>query len=83
MSPTFRETFCDYFSGAPMLLRMNAALLAILLIILPFLTPGSASQAIALLTIIPLVASIIGLLFCNWYCDWGRITEDSHEGIQR
>lgn len=81
MSPTFRETFCDYFSGAPMMLRLNVALLAMLLVILPFLEPGSASRTIGLLTTIPLVASIIGLLLCNRYCDWGRVTGDSQNDV--
>ena len=77
MCATFRETFCDYFSGAALLLRMNIALLAMLLVILPFLPPGSPSQTIAILTTIPLIASIVGLVVCRWYCDWGRVTSDS------
>jgi uncharacterized membrane protein (DUF4010 family) len=77
MSPTFREAFCDYFTGAPMLIRLNLALLAMLLIMLPFLPSGSPSQTIALFTIIPLALSITGLIVCRWYCDWGRVSNSS------
>ena len=77
MSPTFREAFCDYFSGAPMLIRLNLALLVMLLIMLPFLPSGSPSRAIALFTIVPLFLSITGLLLCRWYCDWGRVASGS------
>lgn len=76
---TTREIFCDYFDNAPMLLRLNISLLAILLLSLPFLTPGSASYTIALFTILPLMFSIIGLWLCNRYCDWGRVVDEMGE----
>lgn len=76
---TPREVFCDYFDGAPLLLRLNVSLLAILLLTLPFLTPGSASYTIALFAIVPLTVSILGLWLCNRYCDWGRITAEMDE----
>lgn len=79
---TPREVFCDYFDGAPLLLRLNVSLLAILLLTVPFLTPGSASYTIALIAMVPLAVSILGLWLCNWYCDWGRITSGTEERSQ-
>ena len=74
-----REAFCDYFYAAPTLLRLNIALLGILLVILPFQEPGSASEVITLFGITILTVTVVGLGLCNWYCDWGHISSKSRD----